>query len=304
MKPLSLLIVALAAFAAQRAVAQKTPHAVAEHVLVIGCDGMGSLAFNGPAGNTPVMDAFRAAGSWTLKARGVMPTVSSPNWASIIMGAGPEQHGVTSNDWETNKFNFEAIEKGPEGMFPTIFRTVREQRPSSVIACVHDWDGFGRLLERSSVNYITNIISSPKTTAKAVEVIKSMRPTLMFVHLDDVDHAGHTKEWKSKEYYEAVHMVDGLIGDMLHALDDANISSKTLVIITADHGGKGTHHGGESMDELLIPWLARGPGVAKGREIKSPVNTYDTASTVAHALGVRQPSVWIGRPVLEAFGKN
>jgi len=43
-------------------------------------------------------------GAWTLHARGVMPTVSSPNWASMIMGAGPEQHGVTSIDWQPYKF--------------------------------------------------------------------------------------------------------------------------------------------------------------------------------------------------------
>ena len=35
----------------------------------------------------------------SIHARGVIPTVSSPNWASMIMGAGPEQHGITSNDW-------------------------------------------------------------------------------------------------------------------------------------------------------------------------------------------------------------
>jgi hypothetical protein len=59
-----------------------------------------------------------------------MPTSSSPNWASMIMGAGPEQHGVTSNDWETNKFEIPALEVGPEGMFPTIFGVIRRQRPS------------------------------------------------------------------------------------------------------------------------------------------------------------------------------
>src|SRR6059036_3684283 len=36
-------------------------------------------------------------GAWTLEARGVMPTLSSPNWESAIGGASPEQHGITSN---------------------------------------------------------------------------------------------------------------------------------------------------------------------------------------------------------------
>src|SRR3569833_1802445 len=50
---------------------------------------------------TPVMRRMMREGSFTLHGRGVMPTDSSTNWASMIMGAGPEQQGVTSNDWET-----------------------------------------------------------------------------------------------------------------------------------------------------------------------------------------------------------
>lgn len=55
-----------------------------------------------PAGiaqaDTPVLDSLMAVGAWTMHARGVMPTSSSPNWASMIMGAGPEWHGITTND--------------------------------------------------------------------------------------------------------------------------------------------------------------------------------------------------------------
>ena len=50
--------------------------------------------------------------------------------ASMIMGAGPEQHGVTSNEWETNKFEIAPTVVGPGGMFPTIFGLLRAQRPS------------------------------------------------------------------------------------------------------------------------------------------------------------------------------
>src|SRR6185369_165670 len=91
----------------------------AEHVLIIGCDGFGSVGFT--SSNTPALHKLMREGSYTLHARGVMPTSSSPNWASIIMGAGPEQHGVTSNDWETNKFEITPTATGMGVMFPTIF---------------------------------------------------------------------------------------------------------------------------------------------------------------------------------------
>ena len=76
--------------------------------------------------------------------------------------------------------------------------------------------------------------------------------------------------------------------------------SGAVVLITADHGGVGKKHGGESMDELEIPWIISGPGVRTG-EIKGPVNQFDTAATVAYLLGLQTAPCWIGRTISEAF---
>ena len=260
---------------------------------------MGSLSFTET--NAPVMHRLMREGAWTLHARGVMPTSSSPNWASMIMGAGPEQHGITSNNWETNKFEIPALEVGPEGMFPTIFRVLREQRPSSRIVCVHDWDGFGRLIERHSVDLVEHVKGSLLTAQRAVEVIRERKPTFTFIHFDDVDHAGHSFGWKSPQFFKAVDLVDTIIGDIVSAVEATSMKGRTLVLITADHGGVGTKHGGPTLAELEIPWIIHGPGVAVGKQIMTPVNTSDTAATLAHVFGLKPPSVWIGRPVLTAF---
>jgi predicted AlkP superfamily pyrophosphatase or phosphodiesterase len=272
--------------------------APAEHVLVIGCDGFGSLGFT--PSNTPVLHRLMAEGSYTLHARGVMPTSSSPNWASIIMGAGPEQHGVTSNDWETNKFEIPPTTTGTGTMFPTIFGVLRQQRPQSYIACVHDWDGFGRLMEPTAMDLLENVKGSTNTARRACEVILKHKPTFLFVHFDDVDHAGHESGWKTPEYFHAVDQVDSLIGDLLAALNTAGIRDKTVVLMTADHGGKGKHHGEPSMEELEIPVIVAGPGIRQG-EITKPVNTYDTACTLAEIFGIKQPEAWIGKPIAEAL---
>src|SRR5438128_3683901 len=124
-----------------------------DHVLVIGCDGFGSVGFT--PSNTPVLHRLMREGCFTLHARGVMPTVSSPNWASMIMGAGPEQHGVTSNDWQQDKYEIPPICHGSGGIFPTIFGVLREERPSSIIACFTDWDGFIRLVEPKAPDAMT-----------------------------------------------------------------------------------------------------------------------------------------------------
>ena len=91
---------------------------------------------------------------------------------------------------------------------------------------------------------------------------------------------------------------------MLAALEEAGIAERTIVLVTADHGGVAKGHGGSTMTELEIPWILTGPGVVRGRELHTPVRTYDTAVTVAHILGVKPSECWIGRPVLEAFGSR
>ena len=283
------------------AVCRQTHGAVpsAQHVVVIGCDGFGSLGFT-PT-NAPVLHKLMREGSYTLHDRGVMPTSSSPNWASMIMGAGPEQHGITSNDWETNKFEIAPVAVGSGGIFPTIFGLLREQKPKAFIACVHDWDGFGRLIEPRVPDLLENVKGSPAAADRAIEVIRQRKPTFLFIHFDDVDHAGHTFGWKSAEYFQAVQQIDGLIDKVLAALNDAGIRKQTVVIMTADHGGKEKSHGGATMQEIEIPLILHGPGVAAGREIKSPVNTYDLAPTIAWIFGMHPPACWIGKPVVEAF---
>jgi predicted AlkP superfamily pyrophosphatase or phosphodiesterase len=290
---MGLLVLGLAGWTVRAAVPE------VKHVVVIGCDGFGSVGFT--TSNTPALHKLMRDGAYTLRARGVMPTSSSPNWASMIMGAGPEQHGVTSNDWQTNQFDIAPTAVGTGGIFPTIFGLIREQKPGAKIACVHDWDGFGRLLEPRALDLLENVKGSPATARRAIQVIQELKPTFLFIHFDDVDHAGHTFGWKSAEYFAEVDKVDGLIGEVLGALTSAGIRDQTLIVMTADHGGKGKSHGEPTMQELEIPLILNGPGVVAGHELTSFVNTYDLAPTIAWVFGLRPPTCWIGKPVVEAF---
>ena len=101
-------------------------------------------------------------------------------------------------------------------------------------------------------------------------------------------HQQHGCRW-----HDALRVLDGL--------KRAKMFEHTIVLITADHGGKGKKRGEATMGELEIPWIISGPGVAAGKEIKTPVNTYYTAVTVPYIFGLKTPSCWIGKPVLEAF---
>lgn len=270
-----------------------------EHVVIVGVDGLSPDGVR--KGETPILHALMKEGASTLHARGVMPTSSSPNWASMIMGAGPEQHGVTSNAWQPDKFDIAPVVVGPGGIFPTIFGLLKEQRPEARLACFHDWDDFGRLFERASVEKIEDAKGPQEAVEHAVLHFKQVKPQFTFIHLDHVDHAGHKFGHGTPEYYQAVAEADRLIGQVREGLKQAGMEGRTALLVTADHGGVGKKHGGATMAEIEIPWILQGPGVAAGKAITAPVNTYDTAATVAHLFGLKPPPCWIARPVLAAF---
>src|SRR5262245_6988297 len=98
MRELRACVVLVAALALPPAASpQQTPGASGvDHVLLIGVDGLSPEGIKRT--ETPFLHELMAAGAYTLAARGVIPTVSSPNWASMLMAAGPELHGITTND--------------------------------------------------------------------------------------------------------------------------------------------------------------------------------------------------------------
>jgi predicted AlkP superfamily pyrophosphatase or phosphodiesterase len=278
---------------------QETPLARATHVVVIGYDGLSPRGMR--EGSTPTFDGLLQTGASTMTARAVMPTSSSSNWGSMIMGVGPEQHGITSNDWQPDKFTIAPVTPGPAGFSETMFSVLRRARPTAHIAVFHDWKDFGRLVEPGVPNHISHELGPRNTMRKAAEYFRQHRPHLLFVHLDHVDAAGHRAGWHTPVYREAVELADQLTADLLKAVDEAGVLPQTAFLLTSDHGGIGTSHGGETMDELLIPWLVSGPGIARGRQLQRPVNTYDTACTALMLLGVAPPETWICHPVREAL---
>jgi hypothetical protein len=219
----------------------------------------------------------------------------------MLMAAGPEQHGVTSNDWDLDRFEISPVAIGTGRAFPTIVGELRRARPSAAIGVFHDRDGFGRLVERDAATVVVDLDGPQNTVERAVAWWDTGRPALTLIHLDHVDHAGHENGWLSVEYLEAVREADRLLQHVVIALRERRLWDRTAIIVTADHGGVGKKHGGLTQSEIEIPWIAAGAGIVKGRELKQPVTTIDTAATIAFLLGVPPHSAWTGRPVREAF---
>jgi predicted AlkP superfamily pyrophosphatase or phosphodiesterase len=242
-------------------------------------------------------------GAYTLHGRSVDPSVSSPNWASIIMGSRPETHGITSNDWKP----------GDTPAVPTIFGLCRDANPGAEIAAIYEWDGFGRLFSKKDVTFDVNPKvglwakyakdeSNASVTAHvAADCIREKKPLMTFVHLDLVDHAGHSNGYDTEKYDLAVGVADTHVGQVMQAVRDAGMWETTVLFVVSDHGGKETKHGGMSAEETTVPWMVAGTGIAQGREITEAVCSAQTAPTLALLLGLTQPEKWTEKAVSQAF---
>ncbi len=244
MRPLFILVAGIL-FLSEKSV---NDFSAIKHVVVIGVDGMSPDGIQ--KANTPNIDALIKTGAHSFSAQAVLRTMSSPNWTSMMMGAPPKAHRVKSNKWkveDAKKKSFCGNAKGE--IFPTIYRVIREQRKEAVIACFYDWDGYGRIVEENVCTVKKDFQGENQTTDSATAYISKYKPLFTFTHFDHVDHAGHEYGHGTKEYYRSVEKTDSLVGVIVNTLKNTGMYDNTVILITADHGGKGKGHGGRSPQE-------------------------------------------------------
>lgn len=92
-------------------------------------------------------------------------------------------------------------------------------------------------------------------------------------------------------YRDKVKLYDQGLGQVLGALDETGQKSKTLAIVTSDHGDMDSHHGliwkGPFMYEQMVrvPLLVRGPGIAARRESNHHAVNIDLTPTILDYAG-------------------
>lgn len=270
-----------------------------KHVFVVGIDAMSAQGLE--KADTPNMDYLIENGAVCRSVRTVIPSSSSSNWASMLAGAGVEVHGVTSNEWEPDNYSVKPVGITEYGIFPTVVNVVRTQLPDSKIGMIYHWSGFGRLFEKNVATVDKFYETEMKTAEALAEYIRTEKPAFTFTQLDDVDHYGHAYGHMTEKYLEGIHNADKCVGMVLQAVRDAGIENESLIIVVADHGGIGYGHGGQSWEEMTVPFILYGKGIKKGYEIQQQTYMYDVGPTIVFALGLEAPYAWTGRPMRSAF---
>jgi predicted AlkP superfamily pyrophosphatase or phosphodiesterase len=148
-------------------------------------------------------------------------------------------------------------------------------------------------------------VSDRDVAAQAESLMRQHRPQVLFVHLPDVDTAGHQYGWGSSEQIAAIERADDAVGLILDVLSELKLTGSTLVIVTADHGGAGKNHEMHDPRSRFIPWIASGPGVRRDFDLtlrsNRQIGTEDTFATACAVLGIDPGDDCEGKPVREIW---
>jgi predicted AlkP superfamily pyrophosphatase or phosphodiesterase len=240
---------------------------------------------------TPNLDDLIARGAVAWKAQTILPSVTLPGHTSMLSGSSPTVHGVTWNSYDPSRGYV------PE---PTLFSVAHDAGLTT--AMFVGKEKLEHIAIPGTVDTFAYVVGGDaQVAAQAADHLVGTMPDITFVHLPDVDVTGHVHGWLSSPQLEFVTRADEAVGVLLGALEQVKRLDSTLIIVTADHGGSGTSHGGSDSESMTIPWIIAGPGIRASYEVTGQVRVYDTAVTAAWALGLPVVSEWEGLPVVEVF---
>ena len=270
----------------------------------------------------------------------VYPTISAQNWTSMFHGVRPPYHGVAGGNANHDLENG----RQANAKYPSFVKRFLEENPNEKVLSVCTWKAINTgaiedLPQVTKINtdcttvydvangvlnvgdpeltaYIkaqtavdgyadeTYTLSDAITVQRAIQENKSEDYAITYLHLNQVDSAGHAYGFNKPNYIRAVSRVDVLIGKLFDFYEGQGWLDDTLFVLCTDHGhryaknGK-TGHGGNSAVEVNVTFAVAGHTVKQGTPGKY-VNT-DLAPIVCYALGVKAADTWQGRVPYNMF---
>ncbi|WNI21378.1 alkaline phosphatase family protein [Streptomyces sp. ITFR-16] len=253
--------------------------------LVIGVDGAAFDVF--ARADVPHLDRLRAQGLTArsnLYAEPMAPTVSGAGWSTIATGVWPDKHNVKDNNFTNPNY----------GQYPDYATRLETADPAVSTLVVGTWSPVPEIIFGAKTDLRIAGGNDEGTTAKAADYLAHGNPDSTFVHLDEVDEAGHSSGSASAAYAAALHTADTQVGRLLDAVAarPTYASEDWLVVVTADHGHTPTGgHGGNTPLERGTFVIARGSGIAPG-SVRDDVKITDIAPTVLRHEGVATDPAW------------
>ncbi|MBQ3524592.1 MAG: alkaline phosphatase family protein [Clostridia bacterium] len=183
-------------------------------------------------------------------------TSTAPGWCSILTGVWASEHGITAN----------GITKSLE--YKTLLTTLVEENKIDSSSFITKWKGhFDRnnatyneekdYCEENNLNVSFNRLKNDEASHEYTlnEVSKKDCADFIFVIYEPTDSTGHNYGFtiNNPRYKEAFNTADQYGFETINAIKQRATydTEDWLIIITSDHGGIGTDHGGASIQERM-----------------------------------------------------
>lgn len=268
--------------------AKATPRPSADAVVVVSIDGLR------PDVITPSMKALHQLylqGASAKVARTINKSATLPSHASMVSGVDSDEHGIDFNAFRPERGNIER---------PTMFSVAHAAGLPT-----HMFIGKAKLKhllgDPSDATLKVAGVYCKRLVKEAKPQLQQLKRGLLFLHFSNPDGAGHRYGWMSDEYVESVHAANSCLEEVMETIEESGRKDRTLLLVTADHGGHGRSHGTRLEVDQRIPWYAWGAKARRGRTDRD-VHTTDTAATALAALGLDLPKNMRGQPVMAALG--
>lgn len=271
----------------------------AKKVLYIGIDGCRFDAIQ--KAEAPAIDALIEKGAYTGHCLILgdryrkNDTISGPGWSTILTGVWADKHGVHNNTFKGSQYD----------KFPCLFDLVKKKLPTARCVSHVTWEPIDKFIitaadEKKSYEQKPHTIADyvkydTEATDASVKELKEQNPDIVFLYIGQVDVTGHTHGFHPTvpQYIEAIERADGHVAAAVAAMKSRPTFDQEdwLVVVTSDHGGKGTNHSsGHEVPEILNSFLIMsGSDVAPG-EIAEQCYLVDGAATVIHHLTPLDPA--------------
>ncbi len=219
-------------------------------------------------------------------------TVSGPNHTSIFTGVTAAKHGVTGN----SNTQMAAV------TYPDYLQLLENDSPLRRTAKIVTWPSddlvptgadYRRVAsDAANMQLAADIAAGVPGTPYAIAT-GTTEIDAIFVFVDDVDHAGHSAGFSPAipTYLAEVADVDAQVGLVLDAIRNRPTFAQEdwQIVVTSDHGGRGTGHGVAAADNYTIPFIVSNRAVLQGNLADVPGNV-DVAPTVLTHFGVAIPA--------------
>jgi len=156
------------------------------------------------------------------------------------------------------------------------------------------WDPIQKqIIKKADINASQK--TDDRVTTEACDILSQKDPDLLFVHLDDVDGAGHKFGFdpKLQKYLDAIEKADEQVGAIIKAVENRKTYAMEdwLILVSTDHGGTGKGHGQNIPEHRTIFLIVSGKAAAQGTIEPAPA-IVDVAPTALKHLGIAIDPKW------------